>query len=380
MKKIIALLMFSALFMNVFAQYERYTYNKAYEGEQFGTTPDGKDWYTVSDISENKKKDKDKGLVVDGKLIIPFGKYWFIKGFTHNGKQFFEASIMNPHDYEIDKERWRSFQGKHLYDQYGKIVYKSLLSMADWIKKYPHEKYFEISLDEQTKGMIDRNLNIVIPFSLGYSIIDVLGNSDIVSVKKDGLWGLYDVKAKREIIAPSFDHLISYDESTRRVEYELNGFLGIMTFTGQEIIPTTRGYTKITYNKALKRYLYEMYGYKGECDYNGRQLSKIKVATPQNNTTSNNSVSSSSASSKNNSNSSTTTTATTTTSTPVRQLQPVQVWNPCLTCGGTGMCIYCQGKGKKWYGNSYENCVTCHGAMYCTSCYGKKGYYSTEYR
>lgn len=223
--------MFSALFMNVFAQYERCATDKAFEGEQFGTTPDGKDWYTVRDISDNKKKDKDIGLVVDGKLIIPFGKYWFIEGFTHNGKQYFEASIKNPHDYEIDEERWSSFLEKYLYDQYGKIVYKSFRSMPDWIKKCPHEKYFEISLDEQTKGLIDRNLNIVIPFSLGYNHISGIYKHDIVSVKKYGLWGLYDVKAKREIFAPSFDD-IWYDESTRRVEYELNGFLGIMTLTG----------------------------------------------------------------------------------------------------------------------------------------------------
>lgn len=48
--------MFSALFMNVFAQYERCATDKAFEGVQFGTTPDGKDWYTVCDISDNKKK------------------------------------------------------------------------------------------------------------------------------------------------------------------------------------------------------------------------------------------------------------------------------------------------------------------------------------
>lgn len=67
-------------------------------------------------------------------------------------------------------------------------------------------------------------------------------------------------------------------------------------------------------------------------------------------------------------------------STPVRQLQPVQEWNPCLGCGGTGLCIYCQGKGKRWYGNSYEDCITCHGNMYCQQCYGRKGYYTTVYR
>lgn len=67
-------------------------------------------------------------------------------------------------------------------------------------------------------------------------------------------------------------------------------------------------------------------------------------------------------------------------SVPTRHLQPVQEWNPCLGCGGTGLCTYCQGKGKKWYGNSYEDCITCHGSMYCQQCYGRKGYYTTVYR
>lgn len=67
-------------------------------------------------------------------------------------------------------------------------------------------------------------------------------------------------------------------------------------------------------------------------------------------------------------------------STPARQLQPVQEWIPCIGCGGTGLCTYCQGKGKRWYGNSYEDCITCHGNMYCQQCYGRKGYYTTVYR
>ena len=61
-------------------------------------------------------------------------------------------------------------------------------------------------------------------------------------------------------------------------------------------------------------------------------------------------------------------------------MTPVQVWNPCFMCGGTGLCTSCQGKGKDWYGNSYQLCVTCHGNMYCQKCYGRKGYYTTAYR
>ena len=61
-------------------------------------------------------------------------------------------------------------------------------------------------------------------------------------------------------------------------------------------------------------------------------------------------------------------------------MTPVQVWNPCFMCGGTGLCTSCQGKGKDWYGNSYQLCVTCHGNMYCQKCGGRKGYYTTDYR
>lgn len=61
-------------------------------------------------------------------------------------------------------------------------------------------------------------------------------------------------------------------------------------------------------------------------------------------------------------------------------MTPVQVWNPCFMCGGTGLCTSCQGKGKDWYGNSYQLCVTCHGNIYCQKCGGRKGYYTTEYR
>lgn len=89
---------------------------------------------------------------------------------------------------------------------------------------------------------------------------------------------------------------------------------------------------------------------------------------------------SSSTSTSSNSSSTSTSSNSSNNSTPVRQLQPVQEWNPCLGCGGTGLCIYCQGKGKRWYGNSYEDCITCHGNMYCQQCYGRKGYYTTVYR
>lgn len=57
--------------------------------------------------------------------------------------------------------------------------------------------------------------------------------------------------------------------------------------------------------------------------------------------------------------------------------QPQQHWEPCMACGGTGLCTYCQGKGKSWYGNSYETCIICYGRMHCMTCWGRKGEYVT---
>lgn len=121
---------------------------------------------------------------------------------------------------------------------------------------------------------------------------------------------------------------------------------------------------------------WEKYG--EEDEYCAKRLRELAVYYHPGDKT--NQSNSSSASTSSNSSSTSTSSNSSNNSTPARQPQPVQEWNPCLGCGGTGLCTYCQGKGKKWYGNSYEDCITCHGSMYCQQCYGRKGYYTTVYR
>lgn len=381
MKRFMIMLLLSALFAYANAQnyHVSYGYKSEYEGKYYGNLPDGRRWYVVRDY--DKPSGRQEGVMVDvnfsggtdkiisGSILIPL-EHLLMKGFTWNNQLYFEGYLDNSHPQYNDDRHYITF------DSNGKVVFQSPSSISYWLLKDDTPKMYKQVYDNNgCCGLIDRNLSFVIPFSAGYTDISgyvdtALKDKQYISVQKDGLWGLYDLDSHKEIVPPSFDEKCYYDSESNKVEYYFNGYVGVRTLQGQDIIPTTRGYTTIKYNKALKRYTYEMYGYKGECDSYGKELSRIKVATPQGNHTS---------STSSNSNSSTTTSSSSSSSsTPARQ--PVQVWHPCTDCGGTGLCRYCQGNGKKWYGNSYQNCVICHGGMSCTSCNGRKGYYSTEYR
>lgn len=62
---------------------------------------------------------------------------------------------------------------------------------------------------------------------------------------------------------------------------------------------------------------------------------------------------------------------------------PVQVWEPCGGCynGNTGLCYQCQGTGRNIHNHTtYQECNTCGGSGKCIYCNGKGGSYHTEYR
>ncbi len=108
------------------------------------------------------------------------------------------------------------------------------------------------------------------------------GSTKYYKVNKSGRYGLTDSEG-REVIPCEMDALES--AGTGYLKYKLNGFWGLMNFTGKILIDTDRGYTSIgDYKSFNKRFAYTMTGYKGECDATGRQISKIKVETPKQNT------------------------------------------------------------------------------------------------
>lgn len=63
---------------------------------------------------------------------------------------------------------------------------------------------------------------------------------------------------------------------------------------------------------------------------------------------------------------------------PVRQPQPMQVWQPCVSCGGSGQCHICLGTGHSLQ-NPNSTCILCNGTGKCTHCAGHGGQNVIEY-
>lgn len=199
------------------------------------------------------------------------------------------------------------------------------------------------------------------------------GSTNYFKVCKGGRYGLTDSEGK-EIVPCEMEALES--AGSGYLKYKLNGFWGVMNYTGKIIIDTNRGYTSIGDFKTFnKRFAYTMTGYKGECDATGRQISKIKVAT------------------QTTPNSTTTTPSTTTTTTkpeerePQRVIiehqhtpQPMQEWQQCTSCWGSGNCRNCAGSGTTYIGSNLHRCTMCGGRGRCTTCSGQGGKYITVYR
>ena len=101
------------------------------------------------------------------------------------------------------------------------------------------------------------------------------GSTKYYKVSKGGRYGLTDAEGK--VIVPTEMEALE-SAGFGYLRYKLNGFWGLMNYTGKILIDTDRGYTSIGDFKSFnKRFAYTMTGYKGECDATGRQISKIKV-------------------------------------------------------------------------------------------------------
>ena len=203
------------------------------------------------------------------------------------------------------------------------------------------------------------------------------GSTKYYKVSKGGRYGLTDSE-DREIVPCEMEALES--AGTGYLKYKINGFWGLMNYTGKILIGTDRGYTSIgNFVTFTKRFPYTMTGYKGECDINGRQISKIKVETPKQAAIS--SSSSSNSSSSNNSGNGTTQTVVVE---HHRDPVPVQEWQACFGCGGMGTMgwDHCGGSGTKYIGDRLHICSRCNGRgiIPCNICYGNKGQYITVYR
>ena len=60
-----------------------------------------------------------------------------------------------------------------------------------------------------------------------------------------------------------------------------------------------------------------------------------------------------------------------------RDPMPVQEWQDCNICLGSGTCQTCYGSGTNWNGN---RCISCNYSGKCNFCHGQGGRYRTVYR
>jgi hypothetical protein len=196
------------------------------------------------------------------------------------------------------------------------------------------------------------------------------GSTKYYKVSKGGRYGLTDSEG-REIIPCEMEALES--AGTGYLKYKLNGFWGVMNYTGKIIIDTDRGYTSIGDFKTFnKRFAYTMTGYKGECDASGRQISKIKVDTPQQTIVKQETQQDKKEKEK------IIIIEPKPTPQPKPTLQPMTEWVPCSVCGhNPGVCQTCVGMGETASG---RRCISCRGTGKCHFCNGQGGRYQTVYR
>lgn len=263
----------------------------------------------------------------------------------------------------------------------------TIVSMPQWLLDKGKEGWTYCGLSESSVNEFKRNNtpDKVIKRNGGYtSVVEMKnGNTKYYKVSKGGRYGLTDSEGK-EIVPCEMEALES--AGTGYLKYKINGFWGLMNYTGKILIDTDRGYTSIGDFKTFnKRFPYTMNGYKGECDATGRQISKIKMETPRQSTSVASSSSSSSSSSSTSSSSSNNNSGNNTTTVVVEHKHdpvPMQVWKQCTGCYGSGMCQSgCGGSG--WFtgysGNS-TRCIGCGGSGKCQFCAGQGGHYEVEYR
>lgn len=183
---------------------------------------------------------------------------------------------------------------------------------------------------------------------------------DTVLMDKDG----------KIIIPNEFDKITILGE--KYIAFELNNIWGVMTPDKKVIIPLNRRYTKISYNKTLNTFFFAKEGFEGECNSQGVQTSITAVKkkaestiTPAKSTSSSSSQSSTSTSAKQRE--------------PQKRVTmvPMQVWQPCGGCNGSGQCSTCFGTGTNMSGNSW--CISCHGNGKCHFCAGQGGQNVVQY-
>ena len=149
-------------------------------------------------------------------------------------------NITNCMDYGISKESMTWYINS-IRDADGRVIMAANDKRS--IKKYTDntDKSVCYVVEEENKKGIIKNGEWIIPLSNTFSKIEPIGSNYI--------------------------------------KVQNNGYYGIVTFEGKEIIPTSRGYTSISnYNSNKGTFTFTKKGMKGVCDINGKEISTTRLA------------------------------------------------------------------------------------------------------
>jgi len=231
------------------------------------------------------KKDGKKGMLdAMGAVVIP-PKYEmvcftrFYDDYKHNRSGPFYFVVQNNENWECyyDLNGKRFDIGDYIiFCENGKILtYERGQDGELYKKEIDYSEYSMFNYEKHSDLMYcESNHNYDITLSTNF-----LGDYRYHIMKSNNKLGFIDSHGK--IIVPcEMDALES--AGTGYLKYKLNGFWGVMNYTGKVIIDTNRGYTSIGDFKTFnKRFAYTMDGYKGECNQLGQQVSKIRVTKPK---------------------------------------------------------------------------------------------------
>ena len=249
----------------------------------------------------------------------------------------------------------------------------------------------------------DKHYTFVMEGMYGYKVQDMIFWN---AKKNDGVNIILDAYGKEVFSAEDYSAVsmeccyedkitISPDACYFQV-YSTDNNKGIVGLDGKVICPPVYYKCAIYYMGELLMYKkyqtskyeekkIEYYGYlTTDFHYNSYDDLRDRNYSSRNNTSSSNSSGSINSSSSNNSSSSSTSGGGTTTVVVEhhRDPVPVQEWQQCPACYGSGQCPYVKCGGSGWYyiGDKASTCGMCHGSGKCSTCAGKGGHYITVYR
>ena len=166
------------------------------------------------------------------------------------------------------------------FDGLKEAYYGEILLMPDFMLKGDPTRWglSKESVEPYWYGIRDDSGKLLIPGKKGWKItkIDNVGKISFYIVNTENLTGL--ANSNGEWVVPlGKDNYSEYlPTNSDYLIVKKNGYYGVITSKGEEIIPTSRLYTSIDYN-SNKTFSFFKKGYSGICNAQGKEISTTRI-------------------------------------------------------------------------------------------------------